>query len=98
MAMTMMVVVVVVVMMGLGMGGLADEAPPPPAPLKPPPKISEACLLKAGPKQNTSFFHSKEAESIIGSWGVITGAHAAPTASPQFGSVQFRCLTDTAAP
>lgn len=70
-----MMVLLLMMMLGLATGGLADEAPPPPpAPLKPPPNISEACLLKAGPRQNTSFFHSKEAENIIGSWGVITGA------------------------
>jgi hypothetical protein len=94
----MAMLMAMLVILSLGVSGLADEAPPPPPPMKPPPNISHACLLKAGPQQNTSFFHSKEAAYIIGSWGVVTGAHAAPTASPQFGSVQFRCLTDTAAP
>ena len=60
------------------MSVVADEAPRPPAPLKPAPNLSTACLLKTGPKHNSSFFHSKEAENILGSWGVLTGAPPEP--------------------
>lgn len=73
----------------LGVSGQAEEGPPPPAGLKPPPKISHACLLKAGPKQNTSFFHSKEAEYIIGSWGVVTGAHRQQTLTSDHSLIQL---------
>ena len=60
------------------LGVAAEEAPPPPAPLKPAPNLSTACLLKTGPMRNSSFFHSKEAQSILGSWGVLTGAPPEP--------------------